>query len=107
VVQWFFLDGIDAIAAASPVGCQDDLAFEAAPHETESALPIVQLAESLTKVALHSAIVEPMPILCPNDVRRIHSQFRIVADIASRRGVIRRLSRIHRPNLDGFQSFNF
>ncbi len=58
----FFSIGSMQIAAGAAVGGQHDLAALAGAHEAEPALVLVQLAEARAQVALHAAVVEPVPV---------------------------------------------
>jgi hypothetical protein len=62
MIQWLFLDGIDAEAAGAAVGCQDDFVICTSAHETESALAVPELTKAGTKVALQPAVINLVPV---------------------------------------------
>ena len=62
MTERFLLDGIDAKTAGTPVGGQNHLLVPAGADEAEPPLPLAQLAQARTEVALHPAIVKDVPI---------------------------------------------
>jgi hypothetical protein len=60
------LDRVDAETARPAVGREHDLALFAGPDEAEPALAFVQLAKARAKIALHPAVIQPVPVLCRN-----------------------------------------
>jgi len=62
MIEWLFLDRIDAEAARAAVGGQDDLVIASAAHETQAALAVTQFAKTRAQVALQSTIVESVPV---------------------------------------------
>lgn len=67
MVQRFFLDRVNAKTAGAPVGRKHDLAALPGPHKTQSPLPLVQLAEPRTEIALDPPILKPVPVARRND----------------------------------------
>jgi len=70
MVKRFLLDRINAEAAGTTVGGQNDLIVLIGTHETETMLAFVQLAEAGTEIALDPAILQPVPILGRNNCSR-------------------------------------
>ncbi len=62
MIQWFFLDGIDAKPAGAAIGCQDNFVIRASADKTESALAFSELAETGTDVTLQPTIVDFVPV---------------------------------------------
>ncbi len=62
MIEWLFLDGIDAKAAGAAIGRQDDFVVRAGADKTESALTFSEFAEAGTDVALQSTIIDLVPI---------------------------------------------
>ena len=62
MIEWFLLDRIDAEAAGSAIGRENHLVARPPAHETKSTLSFMQLAESRAEIALHTAVLQPMPI---------------------------------------------
>lgn len=62
MVQWFFLDGIDAKTTRTAVGRQDDLVVFPSAYKAHSSLTFVKLACAWADVALHPAVLEPVPV---------------------------------------------
>ena len=44
------------------MGGEDDATVAPGAHEAQAALALVQLAQAWADVALHAAVIEPMPI---------------------------------------------
>jgi hypothetical protein len=62
MVEGFFLDGIDAEAAGATEAGHHHLAALVGTHETHAPLTFMQLAEPRTQIALHPAILQPVPV---------------------------------------------
>ena len=62
MIQWLLFDGVDAVAARTPVRRQDDLIVFAGANKAKPALAFVQFAEAGADVALNSPVVERMPV---------------------------------------------
>ncbi len=62
VVERLFLDRVDTEAGRSSVGSEYHLLTLAHTHKAGTALSFMQPAIARTQVALHSAIVEKMPV---------------------------------------------
>ena len=56
------LDRVDAEARGAAIGGEDDAIVAPGAHEAQAALALVQLAQARADVALHAAVVEPMPV---------------------------------------------
>src|SRR5712692_4495020 len=61
VVERLFFDRIDAESGGTAVGGEHHPVPRALPDEAETPLPFLQLAVSRTKIALNSAVLQPMP----------------------------------------------
>jgi hypothetical protein len=76
VIEWFFLDRINAETSAATIGCQFHLAIDILANETESSITGFKPAVSGTKIAGNSAVVCEVPPFCCNvPVRIIASPF--------------------------------
>src|SRR5947207_12752973 len=62
MVERFLLDRVDAKAARAAVAEQPDTPCLRATHEAQASLPIAQLAGSRADVALHTAVVQRVPV---------------------------------------------
>jgi hypothetical protein len=62
MIQWFFLDGVDAKAAGAPIGDQLDLVVEPLTHVAKPALTLAQVTVPRAQVALQAAVVEAVPV---------------------------------------------
>ena len=62
VGERLLLDRVDAEARGAAIGGEDDAIVAAGAHEAQAALALVQLAQARADVALHAAVVEPMPV---------------------------------------------
>src|SRR5256886_14191425 len=67
MVERFFLDRVDAKAARAAVAEQLDTPCLRATHEAQASLPITQLAGSRAHVALHTAVVQRVPVARVDD----------------------------------------
>src|SRR5438105_4996270 len=67
MVERFFLDRVDAKAARAAVAEQLDTSCLRATHEAQASLPIAQLAGSRAYVALHTAVVQRVPVARVDD----------------------------------------
>ncbi len=63
VVQGFLLDGVDTEAAGSAVGGKDYLAAFVHPDKAETALPLAELTGPWAEVALHTPVLQAMPVV--------------------------------------------
>ncbi len=62
MIEWLFLDGIDAKSAGAAIGCQYYFVIRAGANETEPALALSEPAEAGTDVTLQSTIVDLVPV---------------------------------------------
>src|SRR6266480_4869410 len=67
MVERFLLDRVDAKAARAAVAEQLDTPCLRATHEAQASLPITQLAGSRAHVALHTAVVQRVPVARVDD----------------------------------------
>jgi hypothetical protein len=72
VVERLLLDRVEAEPGRPTIGCQDDLVVLPGSHEAKAPLPLVQFALSGTNVALHAAIIEPVPVAARHGNAHIH-----------------------------------
>src|SRR4030095_7180207 len=64
VIERLLLDGIDAEAAGAAVAREHDRIALARAHEAEPALTLTQLAGTRADVALHTSVLEEVPVAC-------------------------------------------
>jgi hypothetical protein len=67
MIERFFLDRVDTVAARAAVRGEHNLVVLASTDKAEAALTLVQLAIPRTDVALHAAVVEPVPVFGGDD----------------------------------------
>ena len=63
MIEWFFLDGIDAESARTAVGGQDDRIVFSSTHEAETTLAFMKTAQPGTDIASDAAVVEESPVV--------------------------------------------
>jgi hypothetical protein len=63
MIKRFLLNRVHTKAAGSAIGRQDNLILVAGTDKAHSPLPLMKLTQSWTEIALHPAILQPMPIL--------------------------------------------
>ena len=71
MVQWLFLDWVDAEARGAAIGREQNFVAAARTHEAEPALAVVELAISGTEVALDTAVGKAVPITAENAVQDV------------------------------------
>ncbi len=62
MIKGLFLDGIDAKAAGTAIGCQHNFVIRARADESESALTFSEPAEAGTDVTLQPTVVDLVPV---------------------------------------------
>ena len=62
MVEWLLLDGVHTKAAGAPIGRQHELAADVRPDEAQALLSVTHLAFTRTNIALHPAVIKPMPM---------------------------------------------
>jgi hypothetical protein len=62
MIQWFFLDWVNAEAGAAPVSGEYYDIADPATHEAGAALTIAQLAVARAQVALDASIIKQVPV---------------------------------------------
>ena len=62
MIEWLFLDWIDAKSGRPPIGGEHDLIVLPSAHKSQTALAFVQLAIARTDVALDAPVRQSMPI---------------------------------------------
>src|SRR5882672_10745895 len=67
MVERLFLDRVDAEAARAAIAEQLDTACFRAAYEAQASLTVTQLAGARAHVALHTAVVQSMPVARAND----------------------------------------
>src|SRR5512147_2665890 len=82
MIQRLFLNRVHTETAGSPIGSQDDLMLPAFAHEAEALLPLLELAEPGTEVALDTAVIQPVPVFGRKWVYRTHCGANEVSAIA-------------------------
>jgi hypothetical protein len=71
MIERLFFNGIDAKTAGPPIGEQDDLATDVAPHETQASLAFMQFAKAWTDGALDATVVQFAPVTSGKTLGRI------------------------------------
>ena len=64
MIERLFLDGIDAEAGRATIGREHNLIACAPAHETQPALPLVELAVARADITLEPAVRKRVPIAC-------------------------------------------
>ena len=64
MVERFFLDGIDAEARRTAIGREHNRIARAPAHETQPALPLVELAVARADITLEPAVRKRMSAVC-------------------------------------------
>ena len=98
MIQRLFLNRVHAETAGSPVRGQDDLILQTFAHEAQALLPLLELAEPRTEVALDAAVIQPVPVLGGKSVTRTHCFVNEVAAVACSLSLDRWISYIVPPD---------
>jgi hypothetical protein len=72
MVERFLLDRVEAKAARTAVGCQNDLIALPRTHKAEGALTFMQSTEARTQVALDATIFKFVPVSSRMGVEQFH-----------------------------------
>jgi hypothetical protein len=67
MIEWFFLNGIDAISAGTTIGGEHNPTTAVLAHIAKPLLTLTHFAVSWTKITLHTTVFQRMPVFCLYD----------------------------------------
>ena len=62
MIQRFFFNGVDTVAAGATVAGEDDFSIAVGAHKTQSLLAFVQLAGAWTDITHDATVIKVVPV---------------------------------------------
>ena len=89
MIEWLFLYRVDAEAAGTAIGGQNDVILGSGADKTKPPLPFMKTAKSGTQVTLQPAVGERMPKAAGSTINPVASRYScVLLSHISRVGVI-------------------